>query len=147
MTDEFLHPVDVRYLEVDAQGVVMNMWYLAYFDDALTAFLAHNGLAYRDFMAAGYDVQLVHLEVDWRGAVGWGDEVAVAVRLVRLGTTSFTLAYQVRRSGAAVVDAIPWVGRVGRIATDGSGKRPLPPLLLDGLGISGRSRRSFARPT
>jgi acyl-CoA thioester hydrolase len=144
MTDEFLHPVDVRYLEVDAQGVVFNMWYLAYFDDALTAFLAHHGLAYRDLMAAGYDVQLVHLEVDWRGGVGWGDEVAVAVRLVRVGTTSFTLGYQVRRSGAAVVDAsIVYVC----VATDGSGKRPLPPLLLEGLGEVAQSSRSSAEPT
>ena len=42
----FVHPVDVRYLEVDRQGVVFNMWYLAYLDDALTAFLAEGGLPY-----------------------------------------------------------------------------------------------------
>jgi len=137
MSLEFLHRVDVRYLEVDAQGVVFNMWYLAYFDDALTAFLASNGLPYRDLMAAGYDVQLVHVEVDWRGGVGWQDDVVVAVRLARLGTTSFTLAYQVRREGAPVVDAsIVYVC----VATDGTGKRPLPEPLLRGLGASSRAR-------
>ena len=30
----FTHRFDVRYLEADQQGVVFNMWYLAYFDDA-----------------------------------------------------------------------------------------------------------------
>ena len=34
----FVHPITIRYLEVDRQGVVFNMWYLAYLDDAMTAF-------------------------------------------------------------------------------------------------------------
>ena len=67
----FSHPFDVRYLEVDQQGVVFNMWYLAYFDDAMIAFLAHGGLEYDDLTAAGFDIQLVSTTVDWRGAVRW----------------------------------------------------------------------------
>src|SRR5437667_12390906 len=49
----FTHPVNVRYLEVDQQGVVFNMWYLAYFDDAMTSFLEEGGLPYVDMLAAG----------------------------------------------------------------------------------------------
>src|SRR5450759_2790975 len=63
---EFTHRVDMRYLEVDQQGVVFNMWYLAYFDDAMTAWLAHRGVPYQQLFAAGLDVQLVHTEVDLR---------------------------------------------------------------------------------
>ena len=33
MSDVFTFPVTVRYMEVDAQGVVFNGWYLTYFDD------------------------------------------------------------------------------------------------------------------
>jgi acyl-CoA thioester hydrolase len=132
VTSEFVHPVNVRYLEVDAQGVVFNMWYLAYCDDALSAFLAHNGLPYGQLMAAGYDVQVVHAEIDWRGAAGWQDDLGVAVRVAKVGTTSFTLAYQVRRDGEPVVDvAIVYVC----VATDGTGKRPIPDLLRKGLGL------------
>ena len=40
-------PVAVRYLEVDAQGVVFNAWYLAWFDEAMAAFFADRGLPYR----------------------------------------------------------------------------------------------------
>jgi len=40
----FAHRHAVRYLEVDAQGVVFNAWYLAWFDDAMTAFLAQHVL-------------------------------------------------------------------------------------------------------
>src|ERR671922_7578 len=63
MADVFTFPIQVRYLEADQQGVVFNMWYLAYFDDAMAAFLAHGGLTYPDLMAAGWDVQLVHTDL------------------------------------------------------------------------------------
>jgi acyl-CoA thioester hydrolase len=131
MATVFRHPIDVRYLEVDQQGVVFNMWYLAYFDDAMTAFLAHGGLEYDDLTAAGFDVQLVSTTVDWRGAVGWHDDVEVAVSLARVGRTSFTLDFQVLRSGEPVVD-----GRTVYVvvAMDGSGKREVPQLLRDALG-------------
>ena len=131
MTDLFTHSVDVRFLEVDQQGVVFNMWYLAYFDDAMTAFLEHGGLPYEDMLAAGYDVQLVHASVDWRGGVGWRDDVRIAVSLARAGRTSFTLDFQVLRAGTDVVD-----GRIVYVvvASDGGGKVEIPPLLRDALG-------------
>ena len=131
MTQTFEHPVDVRYLEVDQQGVVFNMWYLAYFDDAMTAFLSHRGLDYDDLTAVGYDVMLVHVEMDWRGGVGWRDNVTVAVSPARIGGTSFTLDFQVRRDGKGLVD-----GRIVYVvvSTAGQGKQPIPVLLADALG-------------
>ena len=127
----FTHPVHVRYLEVDAQGVVFNAWYLAWFDDAMTAYLLHGGLPYRTMLDAGYDVQLVRSEIDWKAGVGFGDEVEVAVSTARIGRTSFALDFEVRRG--------PDVTCAGRtvyvvIATDGSGKREIPALIADALG-------------
>ena len=127
----FTHPVHVRYLEVDAQGVVFNAWYLAWFDDAMTAFLRHGGLPSRAMLDAGYDVQLVHSEIDWRAGVGFGDDVQVAVSTARVGRTSFALDFEVRRG--------PDVTCAGRtvyvvIATDGSGKREIPALIAEALG-------------
>lgn len=37
-SEGLVHPVAVRYLKVDGQGVVFNMWHFVHFDDALTAF-------------------------------------------------------------------------------------------------------------
>ncbi|HXV93468.1 MAG TPA: thioesterase family protein [Pseudonocardia sp.] len=128
----FTHPVTVRYLEVDAQGVVFNSWYLAYFDDAMTAFLAHRGLPYRAMLDAGYDVQLVRSEIDWRAGIGWQEDIAVAVSTARIGRTSFTLDFEVRRNGTEVTCTGRTVYVV--IATDGSGKREIPPLIAEALG-------------
>ena len=127
----FTHPVSVRYLEVDGQGVVFNMWYLAYTDDAMTAFLAHRGLPYPQLIAAGLDTQVVSTRLSWTAGVGWGDDVAVAVSPAAYGRTSFTLDFEVRRAGAPVC----WVRTVYVVvATDGSGKRPVPDDLRAALG-------------
>jgi acyl-CoA thioester hydrolase len=131
----FTHPVNVRYLEVDQQGVVFNGWYLAYFDDAMTAFLADRGLPYKSMTDAGYDVQLVRSEIDWKAGIGWGDDVRIAVSTSRIGRTSFTLDFEVRRhSGESY--AVTCLGRTVYvvIAVDGSGKREIPDLIMKALG-------------
>ena len=132
MGELFSHPVSVRYLEVDAQGVVFNSWYLAYFDDAMTAFLEARGLPYRTMVEAGYDVQLVRSEIDWRSGVRWQDEIEVVVATARIGRTSFALDFEVRRDGSEVTCTGRTVYVV--IATDGSGKREIPALIADALG-------------
>lgn len=131
---EFEFPVTVRYYEVDAQGVVFNMWYLAWFDEAFTAFLNHRDLPYQKMLDAGFDVQVVHTELDYRAGVRWQDDVRVVVEAGRLGRTSFTLEFAVRRGPAdnpeiAVTGSTVYVV----IGTDGSGKRPIPDLLRDAL--------------
>ena len=127
----YVHPINVRYLEVDRQGVVFNMWYLAYLDDAMTAFLHEGGLPYADMLAAGYDAQLVHTELDWFGPLGLGDPAAVEVTVSRIGRTSFTLGFGVICGQRAVAEATTVYVAV---RTDGSGKCELPPMLLDVLG-------------
>ena len=132
--EPFVHPISVRYLEVDRQGVVFNMWYLAYLDDAMTAFLSEGGLPYGDMLAAGYDVQVVHTELDWHGPLGLGDPAAVRVVATRIGRTSFTLGFTVSSSSRVVVEASTVYVAV---RTDGSGKCDLPPILLEALGPTG----------
>jgi acyl-CoA thioester hydrolase len=126
-----IYPHRVRYLEADQQGVVFNMWYLGYFDEAMAAFLADGGLAYPDMLAAGYDVQLVHSEIDWQSSLRWPERAEVEVRLGRAGTTSFALDFAVRTEDRLVAtgETVYVV-----VATDGSGKRPLPQALRAALG-------------
>lgn len=95
--DVFRMPITVRYLEADQQGVVFNMWYLGYIDEALSAYLAHVGLTYADLIASGYDVMLVHTELDWAGSLRWQDRADVLVSPVGIGNTSLTLDYAVQR--------------------------------------------------
>jgi len=121
----------VRYFEVDQQGVVFNMWYLGYFDEAMSLFLEEGGLPYQQMLDAGFDVQLVHSEIDWPASLRWGDEAEVQVALAERGRTSFTLSFEVTAAGARVAG-----GRTVYVcvAADGSGKRPIPEMLDKALG-------------
>ena len=138
----FTVPVKVRYLEVDVQGVVFNSWYLVWFDEAMTAFLEHRGLPYQRMLDAGYDVQVVRSEIDWRAGVRWQDRIEIAVSTARIGRTSFALDFEVRRDGTEVTCAGRTVyvvvgrstGTDGATDDDSAGKREIPPLIADALG-------------
>lgn len=113
----------VRYFEADQQGVVFNMWYLGYFDEAMTLFLEEGGLPYQRMLDCGFDVQLVRSEIEWRSSLRWPDDASVEVAVEATGRTSFTLGFTVRREAPVVAAA--------------SGKRPLPPELAAALGPVG----------
>jgi acyl-CoA thioester hydrolase len=131
MADEFHFPVTVRYLEVDAQGVVFNMWYLGYFDEALNGYLAHCGSGYPELIASGTDVQLVHTEIDYRAGVRWGDPLVVVVSTAKVGNTSFALDFQAR-----VGDTVACEARTVYVTvdTDAYAKKPVPADLRAALG-------------
>jgi len=123
-------PVCTSYFQFDQQGVVFNMWYFGWFDDAMTQFLGEIGYPYTALNADGLDVQLVHTEADWRDAVRYGEQVEIEVATERIGSTSFTLSFSVR-----VGDQVRSTGRTVYVVvgTDGLGKRPVPPKLRVGL--------------
>lgn len=128
----------VRYFEADQQGVVFNMWYLGYFDEAMTQHLADGGLDYTDMTAAGFDVQLVRSEIEWQAPLRWPGDVEVVVTTEATGTTSFTLAFDVSAVPGTTGAAGATVAR-GRtvyvvISADGSGKQPIPLALAAALG-------------
>jgi acyl-CoA thioester hydrolase len=121
--EAYRHPLTPRYLEIDRQGVVFNAWYLAYFDDAMTGFLAARGLPYTDLIAGGLDVMLVHTELDWTGGLGYGDAAHVEVGVETVGRTSFTLGFDVVRDGASLCRGRTVYVLVG--AADNT-KQPIP---------------------
>ena len=87
----FSLPIIPRYAEVDQQGVVFNAHYLTWFDEACTGFLDHLDVTYPGLIASGYDIQVVHSEIDFMGPVRWRDSVRVEVACERIGSTSFAL--------------------------------------------------------
>ncbi|MGI5127190.1 acyl-CoA thioesterase [Pseudonocardia sp. CA-107938] len=127
----FRMPITPRYMEIDSQGVVFNGWYLTWVDEAMAAFLADRGLPYPELIELGFDVHVVRSELDYKSGVRWGDDAAVAVSTGRIGTTSFALDFQVLRGGEVCVAAR---NVYVVVASDFSGKRPVPPRLLEALG-------------
>jgi acyl-CoA thioester hydrolase len=137
----FSLPVVPRYAEVDQQGVVFNGHYLTWFDEACTGFLDHVGVTYPGLIATGHDVQVVHSEIDYLAGVRWRDAVRVAVECQRIGTTSFTLGFNVLRRAEDTEAAEEQLAIRGHnvyvvVSTDDWAKRPIPAVLHEALRSS-----------
>lgn len=128
-TDQpFSFPLVPRYAEIDQQGVVFNAHYLTWFDEACTAFLDGLPSPYDELLAEGLDFKVVRSEIDYVASVRWRDAVRVLVTCERIGTTSFTLAFTVLRTGAGEVEQPAVRGRTTYVvvATSDWAKRPVP---------------------
>ncbi len=87
------HEIRIRYGEVDMQGVVFNAHYLAYVDDAMSAWMRAVGFGYPS-EDLGFDFMVVHADLDWSGSAGFDELVEIDSLVERWGTTSFTVAHR-----------------------------------------------------
>ena len=134
-TAGFSFPIVPRYAEVDQQGVVFNGHYLTWFDEAFTGYLDHLGVSYPDFIESGYDVQVVHTDIDFVSGVRWRDVVRVAVSCEKQGSTSFTMAFSVLRQTPGEQEQLAVRGRTVYVVVSTSDwtKRQIPQSLRDAL--------------
>jgi len=95
--DGFRYPLDVRFFEVDSLGVVFNMWYLGWCDEAMSAFLESIGYGYAALRAGGQDAVLRKAELEWVDSLQAFQQAEIAVRVDQVGTTSFRLVYEIDR--------------------------------------------------
>lgn len=110
-------PTRVRYSEIDAQGVVFNGNYLAYFDTAITEYLRALPYAYTlgGDAASGTDFHIVKATVEYKKPIGFDAEIEVAIRAAKLGRTSLTFALAIFPRGG---DALLSTGEIVWVNTD-----------------------------
>jgi acyl-CoA thioester hydrolase len=121
--DVFRFPLDVRFFEVDSLGVVFNMWYLGWCDEAMSAFMESIGYGYATLRAQGFDAVLRKAELEWLDSLQAFQHAEVTVRVDHVGTTSFRLAYDINRIAIERVGAQvhngqeSQPGQVGKVRT------------------------------
>ena len=121
----FFHPWRVRYAEIDAQGVVFNAHYLAFFDTAITEYL--RALPY-DYglggdAASGTDYHIVKATVEYKAPIRFDAEIETGVRAARLGRSSVVYALAIFPKGG---DALLTTGEVVWVNTDVKAHRSAP---------------------
>ena len=128
----FTHQLRVRYGECDAQKVVFNSRYGDYVDIAVLEFMRALPMGQR-FLNGELDYQLVKQTTEWKSPARFDDELAITVSTVSLGTTSFTLRAEFRKSGQ---DAVLAVSETVYVLMDGATlrKMPLPADVRTALG-------------
>ena len=107
------------------------MWYLAFAEEACNAFLAAEGFPLAALLASGHGTQVVHVDIDWKAAVRYGDKLAADVTPGRIGTTSFSLNFSFKVAGQVRARST-----ITYVIIDSSSQRkaPLPPELRSVLG-------------
>jgi acyl-CoA thioester hydrolase len=101
MSQRFRYYLRVRYQECDAQHVVFNARYGDYIDLACFEFLRAALPRPTDVFDGTFESQTVRQAVEWKAPARFDDVLEVAVWTSRVGATSFTLRFELRRAGEA----------------------------------------------
>jgi acyl-CoA thioester hydrolase len=102
----FRYLLRVRYGECDAQGIVFNARWADYIDIATSEY-SRALFGSVDPRVTGIDWKLVRQTIEWKASGRYDEVIDVRIRPVRIGTTSFTLGFEIARwpDGAVLVTA------------------------------------------
>src|SRR4051795_7540258 len=106
MGQTFTHRIRVRYAECDAQGVVFNAHYYAYFDILMTELWREILGSYEAMLQDGADMSVVASNARFIAPARFDDESRLNARISALGNTPTGAAIIQRRAsdGEALVD-------------------------------------------
>ena len=100
----FTTDIQMRFRDIDGMGHVNNAVYLSYTELARTQFYMKQA---RKKALEDIDFILAHVDIDFESQAVWGDEIQVTAWPSKIGTSSFTLTYEVseKRSGRVLARA------------------------------------------
>ncbi|MBV9267462.1 MAG: acyl-CoA thioesterase [Acidobacteriaceae bacterium] len=118
--EPFRHQTRIRFIDTDASGRIHYTAMFRYFESAEIEFLRTHGISYALYRA--YTFPRVHVECDFKIALGHDDLIDIEIRLVHLGRSSIRFNFITYRDGivtatgavvVACVDtatqrAVPW---------------------------------------
>jgi acyl-CoA thioester hydrolase len=130
MAEPFRHRFRVRYAECDAQSVVFNAHYFAYFDLALTELFRAVFGGYESMLERQVDLVVGEASARFLAPARFDDELEVAVSVTRLGTTGVTTRYELLRDGQLLVE-----GTLRHVVVNlgTHTKAPIPDWMREGL--------------
>jgi len=105
----------VRFEETDMQGVVFYANYVTYQDETTSEFFRQIGYSYGEIEAAGWDIHVVNVDMNYRGQATFGDEIVHGFRVDTIGESSMTSEYAAHHAdtGDCLAD-----GSVTHVAVD-----------------------------
>ena len=111
----FVHTAELRWVDLDALGVLNNAVYLTLLEEARRAWCTAHGL----MRAGNFPFLLGETRVRYLEAIREPGPVEVSLRVVRVGTKSFDTEYAVERGGvrhAAAWATLVWIDGAQRSA-------------------------------
>jgi YbgC/YbaW family acyl-CoA thioester hydrolase len=127
----FFHRMRVRWAEVDMQKIVFNAHYLMYFDTAISDYWRALALPYQESMEhLDGDLYVVKATVEFHASARMDDQIEVAMKCSRIGTSSLTFTGAIFRGEEHLIS-----GELIYVFADPATQksRPVPPLLRETL--------------
>ncbi|MEX2542871.1 MAG: thioesterase family protein [Trueperaceae bacterium] len=90
----------VRFAETDQMAIAHHSSYVVWMEAARVEWLRERGMSYRQLEDEGVSLAVSRIEVAYRTAVRFDDEVEITTRLVEARSRRFRFDYQVRRPEA-----------------------------------------------
>ena len=88
---EFFWEATVRYYELDPQGVMHNANYVAFFDQATTAYFKHVNYDYlSDIKETKKDFHTVQVLVQYNKPLYFDQDIEIGVKIKEIGNSSMT---------------------------------------------------------
>ncbi len=126
-------PLRVRWAEIDAQNIVFNAHYLAYFDLGITEYWRAIGLPYPDkLIYEGGDLFVVKSLINYHASALYDNQLEICARAARVGNSSITFALAIFRGEECLVD-----GEIVYVFACPETKKsmPLPARLRDAITV------------
>jgi acyl-CoA thioester hydrolase len=131
MAEPFSYQLRVRYAECDAQGVVFNAHYLAYFDVGITELWRAAFGSYQAMLERGVDVVVAEAQLRFERPARFDDQLTLEIAILRLGNSSIVSRHRVWRDGQSLIQATMRHVMVDRKSMR---KTPIPDWARTGLG-------------
>jgi len=125
----FFHRLRVRWAEVDMQKIVFNAHYLMYFDTAIADYWRALALPYEESMQQlDGDLYVVKATVEFHASARVDDQIEVAMKCSRIGTSSMTFTGAIFRGEEHLIS-----GDIVYVFADPATQtsRPVPQALRD----------------
>lgn len=114
MSSKYEFPLEVRYYETDAQGVVHHANYLKYFELARVNHLRALGYEYVDLEREGILLVVNKIACKYRLPARFGDILQISIEVVRSRGARMDHEYQVHRDGQLIAEATSTLACVDR---------------------------------
>ena len=113
------HLLRVRFAETDQMGVVHHSVYPVWFEAGRVEWLRTRGLSYKEMEDSGISLAVSRLEVAYRSAAFFDDEIVVTSRLVEARSRRLQFEYRLTRQADGVLIA---TGGTEHVPTDEAGR-------------------------
>ena len=123
-----IHPIRVRWSEIDSQNIVFNGHYLTYFDIAITEYWRAIGVNYPDgfIQTHGCDLFAVKATVEYHGSARFDDVIQVCARALKIGRSSMTFQMAIYRDSGGAEPAHLTSGELIYVCANPDTKQSMP---------------------